>query len=262
MRILTTLCIAILFACSTPFSTTTADKKISVQFQSIDNIKSLARLFTNGRVKCNHIVWPMDYEDYKDFQYIVSKDSLCHTTIDNILVQDTTYYVLFRTDYYEGKERASCHMCTPITSIASFYKTKDGYVLKHFKKRVFQLGGFGGYGSIRIDSLCKPVLHVSSGYATSGYVMDYEFYYDLDDFSYLYNFTSYSSNPGIFAEDEPGFTSTKKEIIDRTYNSFVILTTDIKVDSVAVRKQTQSKELVTFYDEEGRLLIKTMKLEE
>jgi hypothetical protein len=207
-------------------------------------------------------VWPYDYEDYKDFQYIVSNDSLCHTTIDTILVKDTTYYVLFRTDYYEGNERASCHMCTPITGIASFYKTKNGYVLKHFKKRVFQLGGFGGYGSIRIDSLCKPVLHVSSGYAGSGYVMNYEYYYDLDDFSYLYNFTSYSSNPGIFAEDEPGFKSTKKEIIDRTDKSFVILTTNIEVDSDSVKKQIQRKELVTFYNDDGNIQLQSTVLDD
>ncbi len=179
----------------------------------------------------------MDYDDYKDFQYIVSNDSLCHTTIDTILVKDTTYYVLFRTDYYEGNERAGCHRCTPITGIASFYKTKDMYVLKHFSKRVFQLGGFGGTGSIKLDTLCSPVIHVSSGWAGSGYVMGYEHYYDLDNFSYLFNFTSYSSNKGIFSDDEPGYKSTKKEIIDRTDKSFVILTTIIEVDSVSVKKQ-------------------------
>jgi hypothetical protein len=267
MKILSTLCIFLLLSCSKSDKKTDSTSEdlhphnLTFKFTSIDNIQSLVRLFTNGKIKGDQIVWPMDYQDYNFFRYAVSSDSLCHTTIDTILVHDSIHYVFFRTDYYVDNEPSACHMCTPITSIASFYKTKDGYELKYFKKRVYELGGYGYSGSIKIDTLCVPVFHVSSGWLGSGFEIDYEHYFDLNNFSLLFNYTSYHSNEPDFEENAPGYQLTKKEIINTTDSSFVIQTTKIVVDSISGRKQTQHKELVTFYNEYGGIDLNTMKLE-
>ena len=234
---------------------------LKLNFKNIDSLSSLSILFDNSTVKDNHILWPIGYEDIYEFSNELSSDSLCHTTVDTILKLDNKYFVILRTDQYEKGLKADCHVCCPDIGIAEFEKNQDGFKLINFKKHVFQLGGFGEFGTILIDTLCTPIIKVSSGWTGTGAIISYDNYYDINDFSFIYGLTTFSSNGGNYNENEANYEENRKTIIDKNDSSFVVETTAIKNDSLNKSHVDKYFERITLYNDNGSLDIKTKRLE-
>ena len=234
---------------------------LNLDFKNIDSLNSLSILFDNSTVKGNQILWPMGYQDIYDFTNDLSNDSLCHTKVDTIIKLDNKYFVIFRTDQYEKDIKADCHVCCPDIGIATFEKNQTGFRLLNFKKHVFQIGGFGEYGTIYIDTLCSQVLKVSSGWTGTGAIINYDNYYDINDYSFIYGLTTFNSNGGDYNNNEANYEETRKNIFNKTDSSFTIETIIIKNDSLNKKRIDKYFEIVTLYNDNGAIDIKTKRLD-
>ena len=259
-RIIIILTFGILCSCHSEQLNDKANS-LTLDFKNIENLNSLSILFDNSTIKENQILWPTGYQDIYEFSNELSSDSLCHTTVDTILKLDNKYFVILRTDRYENGLKADCHVCCPDIGIAEFEKNQDGFRLINFKKHVFQLGGFGEYGTIQIDTLCTPIIKVSSGWTGTGAEISYDNYYDINNFSFIYGLTTFSSNGGNFDENEANYEENKKTIIDKNDSSFVVETITIKNDSLNKSSVVKYFERITLYNDNGALDIKTKRLD-
>lgn len=235
-------------------------KSLNLEFENIDSLNSLSILFENAIIRGNHILWPIGYQDVYKFTNTLSSDNLSHTSIDTVLTLDNTYFVILRTDQYEKNKKADCHVCCPIISIANFEKNQTGYKLLNFKKFVFQLGGFGEYGTIEIDTLCVPVIKISSGWTGTGTEVSYDNYYGINDFSFIYGLTTMSSNGGYYNENEANYEEIKRTIINKNDSSFIVETIIIKNDSLNKKYTDKYFEEIKMFNDDGDLEIKARKL--
>lgn len=225
------LSLVILCACH-PNQKGLKPKELDLTFTNIDSLSSLSRLFENSMVKGNQILWPMAYQDFDDFNNEVSEDGYCHTLIDTTIQVGKHYYVIFRTDLYLNNKMADCHICCPDIGIAKFEKADNQFKLVCFKKHVFQLGGFGEYGSLSLDTLIIPCLKVNSGWVGTGAILEYDYYFDLTDFSAIFTLQTFSSNGGYFEENEANYEEVSREIVDRGETSFRVVSRILKIDSL------------------------------
>lgn len=231
-----------------------------LNFLNIENINSISILFDNSIVKDNQIIWPLGYQDIYEFTNELSIDGFCHTTVDTIIKLDNKYFVILRTDLYEKNVKADCHICCPDIGIASFEKNQNGFKLINFKKHVFQVGGFGEYGTIAIDTLCNPVIKVSSGWTGTGAMIGYDNYYDINDFSFIYSLQSFSSNGGIYDENEANYEEIRKTIINKSESSFIVETIIVNNGSLNKRHIEKYAERVSLYDNNGSVNLETERL--
>ena len=249
MRLLiSTLIIINFFSCK---HTVGKKDNLSADFKTIDSLSAISRLFDNAVIKNNQILWVPGYQDLGIFSDLISRDSLCHTTIDTTIIEGNCYYVFFRTDQYEKNIKADCHVCSPIMGIASFDKNGDHFTLRNFQKNVFRTGGFGEYGQVEIDNLCQSAFKVTSGWTGTGSEIDYEIYYNINDFSKLFYLTTFSSNGGMFEKGQPNYHETVKSITNKTDTSFVIETTKLSFDSLGKKTEVKYKDQVKMFNHVG-----------
>jgi hypothetical protein len=259
-----TIIIIITFGLFCSCSSKPSDNKsnnLELRFKNIDSLTSLSILFDNSTIKDNQILWPLGYQDIYEFTNELSSDSLCHTRVDTIITLDNKYFVIFRTDQYEENIKADCHVCCPDIGIATFEKNQNEFTLLNFKKHVFQLGGFGEYGTIVLDTLSTPVIKVSSGWTGTGAEISYDNYYDINDFSFIYGLTTFSSNGGFYSENEANYEETRKKILNKNDSSFVLETVISKNDSLNKKHIDRYFERIRLFNDNGALDIKTSRLD-
>ncbi len=211
------------------------------------NLSSVAKLFKGSTVKDGELLWKPEKSEQKAFENHISSDQFCHTHIDTVMKLHDKSYVIFHTTKYEGGVRSDFHAYAPLTGIASFEKSGNGYKLIKFKKDVFELGGYGEADNVTFDKLGSDVFKVSGGWTGMGNVLGYEQYFSCEDFHKIYEFMPYFSNEGMYEEGEPGYSRTERSIVKKSPSSIEVETIEVNYDEEGVLHETKNTETVQIY---------------
>ena len=185
-------------------------------FQNLDSKTVLSRLFDNPTFNSKQeALWQPNYSERINMP--VSDDGFCHTVLDTALYytsgNEKQAVLIFATYQYQTGVRTSCHVCSPLLSIATFRQEDNkGWSIEQFKKEFIGMGAWGdrlgrlGIEKLGDDFYCLKVQSAVDG--NQGYERGITSYYSLNSYDRLnevFSFVYYDSNEGAM-EDGKGYT--------------------------------------------------------
>lgn len=193
----------------------------------------MSRLFDHPSFNSKQeALWKPNYSERINMP--VSDDGFCHTVLDTTLYytsgNEKQAVLIFATYQYQTGVRTSCHVCSPLLSIATFRQADNkNWSIEQFKKDFIGMGAWGDrLGRLRIEKLgddfyCLKVQSAVDG--NQGYERGITSYYSLNSYDRLdevFSFVYYDSNEGALEEGK-GFTKeTTMKLIPTADSYFCI----------------------------------------
>lgn len=185
-------------------------------FQRLDYKTVILRLFDKVTFDSNQeALWMPNYAERLNMP--VSEDGFCHTVLDTTLYytseNEKHALLVFGTYQYQNGVRTSCHVCSPLLSIATFRQENNkSWRIEGFKKDFVGLGAWGKrLAHLEIENLGADFYSLkvqSAVYGNQGYERGVISLYSLnsyDQFNEIFSFVYYDSNEGAI-EDGKGYT--------------------------------------------------------
>jgi len=173
-------------------------------FDLEDETQLLTTLFDSETINPQgEILWePSSFSD--KLLVSASGDGFFHTQLDTILYFSTfginQAVAVFATYNYQKKKINNCQSCGAQLSFATFGETVVGqWQIERFAKHCTALGSMGSNGDISLRQFGENqwCLQLEMGWMGQGNYSEHISFWDLDDFSQIFNFTSHEDNSGV-----------------------------------------------------------------
>jgi hypothetical protein len=134
----------------------------------------------------------------------VSDDGYFHTRLDTILYFSTfginQAVAVFATYNYQKNEINNCQSCGAQLSFATFDETLAGqWQIERFAKHLTALGSMGDNGEVSLMQFGENqwCLQLGMSWMGQGIYSDHISFWDLDDFTQIFTFTTHEDNSGV-----------------------------------------------------------------
>ena len=216
-------------------------------FSHLDYKIVMSSLFDNATFNSmQEALWKPNYSERINMP--VSDDGFCHTVLDTTLYYSSASekhaVLIFATYEYHNGIRTSCHVCSPLLSIATFRQEDNkSWIIEQFKKDFIGLGAWGKkLGQLSIEKLGTDFycLKVKSAiYGNQGYESGVTSFYSLNSYEQLnevFSFVYFDSNEGAMEEGKGSTKETSIKLIPNAGSYF---------DIVLITNRSSAKNMIT-----------------